>query len=170
MAYLDPVKVSPGNYKLVFENDLVRVLEMRVKSGKSDVTHSHPSETVYFIRGGKVRIHLPDGGTPEAEFPDGHSMWHEPWTHRLENIGASDIQPSLLRARNERSTIGHHLSVVSCKGPSRMLLTRPNNYQIRYGRKPSRGEGGQGIDFRVLGWLRLGRQNEGLHLRFSALQ
>ena len=92
MAYIDPVEASPKNYKVVLENEQVRVLEMNLKADETDQTHSHPSETVYFVKGGKVKIHLPDGGAMEADIPDGHVMWHEEWTHRVENLGASDIK------------------------------------------------------------------------------
>ncbi len=91
MTYIDPVKVSPKNYKLLLENERVRVLEMRLKQGEIDQKHSHPSETVYFVKGSKVRVHLPDGGTAELEPPDGHVMWHEAWTHQVENIGTTDL-------------------------------------------------------------------------------
>ena len=91
MAYIDPVQASPANYKTIFENEHVRVLEMSLKAGTKDNQHSHPAETVYFIKGGKVKIHLPDGGVMDADIPDGHVMWHEEWTHTVENVGASDI-------------------------------------------------------------------------------
>ncbi len=45
MVYIDPVESSPNNYKLLFENDEVRVLEMSLRSGETDEEHSHPSET-----------------------------------------------------------------------------------------------------------------------------
>ena len=45
MTYIDPVEVSPDNYKVVLENDHVRVLEMNLKVGEKDEMHSHPSET-----------------------------------------------------------------------------------------------------------------------------
>ena len=85
------MEASPANYKLLFENEHVRVLEMTLAAGTTDTEHSHPSETVYFIKGGKANIALPDGGGMEAEIPDGHVMWHEAWTHTVSNIGTSDI-------------------------------------------------------------------------------
>ncbi len=51
MTYIDPVKVSSKQYKVLLENDDVRVLEMSLKAGDKDTQHSHPSETVYFVRG-----------------------------------------------------------------------------------------------------------------------
>jgi mannose-6-phosphate isomerase-like protein (cupin superfamily) len=99
MTYIDPVHVSPGNYQLLFENDRVRVLEMSLKAGQRDVTHSHPAETVYFVRGGQARIHLADGGTAEVDLPDGHVMWHEPWTHQVENVGTTHIRAVIVESK-----------------------------------------------------------------------
>jgi mannose-6-phosphate isomerase-like protein (cupin superfamily) len=100
MTYIDPVQVSPGNYKLLFENDHVRVLEMSLRAGESDETHSHPTETVYFVRGGQARIHLADGSSAEVKLPDGHVMWHEPWTHQVANVGKSDIRAVIVESKN----------------------------------------------------------------------
>ena len=90
MTYIDPVAVSPDHYKTLFEDDEVRVLEMTLPAGVSDTEHSHPNEVVYFIKGGNAKIHVGDDAM-EAEIPDGHVMAHEPWTHRVENVGATDI-------------------------------------------------------------------------------
>lgn len=92
MTYIDPVQVSPNNYKVLLENEHVRVVEMNLRAGEKDEVHSHPAETVYFITGGKAKIHLPDGQAVEAELPDGHVMWNEAWTHQVENVGGTDIK------------------------------------------------------------------------------
>lgn len=101
MAYIDPTTSSPDNYKLLFENEHVRVLEMNLKAGQRDQEHSHDDETVYFISGGKVKIHLPGGETANAELPDGHVMWHEEWTHTVENVGSSDIRAIIVEAKSK---------------------------------------------------------------------
>jgi len=99
MKYIDPVEVSPDHYKVLLENDHVRVLEMTLNAGEIDEMHSHPSETVYFLKGGKVKFHLPDRETAEAEPPDRGVIWHEEWTHRVENIGASDIHAIIVEGK-----------------------------------------------------------------------
>lgn len=101
MAYIDPTKVSPANYKVLLENGHVRVLQMSLNAGESDKMHSHPPETVYFIKGGKVNIHLPDGKIVSAEIPDGHVMWHEAWTHRVENVGASNVRAIIVESKGQ---------------------------------------------------------------------
>lgn len=101
-GYTDPVAVSPTNYRTLLENEHVRVVEMRLKRGEIDAPHSHPAETVYFVQGGKLRLHLPGGETAEAEFPDGGVMWHEPWTHRVENVGTSDVLAIIVESKASR--------------------------------------------------------------------
>lgn len=99
MDYIDPTKAAPDNYKLLLENDQVRVLEMTLPAGTKDNQHSHQDETVYFLSGGKVKIHLPDGQAMEADLPDGHVMWHEAWTHTVENVGSTDIKAIVVERR-----------------------------------------------------------------------
>jgi mannose-6-phosphate isomerase-like protein (cupin superfamily) len=99
MDYKDPIEVSPDNYRLLLEDGDYRIVEMTLPAGTSDIEHSHPDEMVYFISGGKARIHLPDGESVELEIPDGHAMKHEPWTHRVENIGDTDIKAVLFERK-----------------------------------------------------------------------
>ena len=99
MTYIDPVKASPDNYKLLFEDDDHRLLEMNLKAGERDNEHSHTSELVYFINGSSVKIRLSDGETMEADIPDGHVMAHEAWTHSVENVGASDLKAIIFETK-----------------------------------------------------------------------
>jgi mannose-6-phosphate isomerase-like protein (cupin superfamily) len=99
MAYIDPTEVSPANYKTVWEEGDRRVVEMTLPAGTSDITHSHPNEVVYFITGGKVKVHLEDGGVMEAEFPDGFVLPHEAWTHKVENVGTTDIKAIIFETK-----------------------------------------------------------------------
>ena len=99
MAYIDPTEVSPNNYKTLWEEGNRRVVEMTLKAGESDIEHSHPSEVVYFITGGKLKIHLEDGATMDAEFPDGFVLPHDPWTHRVENVGATDVRAVIFETK-----------------------------------------------------------------------
>ena len=84
----------------MLENDQVRVLEMTLTAGARDGQHSHQDETVYFEKGGKVKIHLPDDEVVEADLPDGHVMWHEAWTHTVENVGDTDIKAIIVERRS----------------------------------------------------------------------
>jgi beta-alanine degradation protein BauB len=91
MEYIDPIKVASKHYRLLLENENVRVLEMRLPPGEKDEVDSHPRETVYFQTGSKAKIHLPGGQVVDADLPDGHVMTSEPWTHQVENVGDKEI-------------------------------------------------------------------------------
>ena len=58
VTYIDPCDVSPNHYRELFTNEHLRVVEMSLPAGEKDNEHSHPNETVYFIKGGKVRIYV----------------------------------------------------------------------------------------------------------------
>ena len=102
MAHIDPVKVSPNNYKVLLEDDRFRVLEMNLRAGEKDEVHSHPSEAVFFITGGKAKIHLPEGQVVDADIPDGHVMSNEAWTHQVENVGDTDIKAIIVEDQRGR--------------------------------------------------------------------
>ena len=68
MTYIDPIQASSKNYKTLMENEQVRVLEMNLSADETDVNHSHLSETVYFVKGGKLKTHLADGGAMERTY------------------------------------------------------------------------------------------------------
>ena len=99
-AYIDPVEVSPDVYSVLFENDTVRVLDMTLPAGQSDVEHSHTAETVIFVKGGNAHIALPDGNAMDAELPDGHIMWHEAWTHTVSNTGDTEIKAIIVESKD----------------------------------------------------------------------
>ena len=99
MSYIDPVESSPNNYKVLEENDQVRMLEMIVGPGESDNLHSHPDEAVYFITGGKARVTVGDEQV-EMELPDGASMLHEAWTHQVTNVGDTEIRAIIVETKS----------------------------------------------------------------------
>ena len=84
-------EASPDVYKVLLSNEHVKILEMRLEPGQIDNWHMHPPESVYFVKGGNLKIHLPEGDAVSKEVPDGGVMWHEKWTHRVENTGKTTV-------------------------------------------------------------------------------
>ena len=87
----DAAKVASHVYKVVFENERARVLEVRMKPGESTTIHSHPDYVVYLLSGGKVRFTSPSGESAEVELPAGASMWRKAEEHATENIGTTEV-------------------------------------------------------------------------------
>jgi len=88
----DPVKLSPQYYKVLMENDRVRVLEYRLKPGEKEPTHSHPAGVVYSLGDSTLRSTLPDGQAAEVSGKAGDVFWRNPLTHALENIGKTEAR------------------------------------------------------------------------------
>ena len=83
----DAVKVAPHVYKVIFENERARVLEVSMRPGDRSEMHAHPDYFVYFLTPGKVRFRTASGESQEIEWPANMGMWREAEEHATENIG-----------------------------------------------------------------------------------
>ena len=86
----DPVKTSPHYYKVLLENNQVRVLEYRLKAGEKEPMHSHPAGVVYVLSGATLKFSYPDGRTEEKAAATGETIWRDPVTHAVENTGKTE--------------------------------------------------------------------------------
>ena len=88
----DAAKVAPHVYKVLFENERARVLEVTMEPGSRTEQHAHPDYIVHVLTPGKVRFTTAAGATQEVELPAGASMWRQGEEHATENIGGSAIR------------------------------------------------------------------------------
>ncbi len=95
----DPVKVAPTNFKVLLENDRVRVLEFRSQPGEKIRMHSHPAYVVYSFSGGKTKYTYPDGKTEEREGQAGAAVWREAVTHATEHLGPGEAHVLLVELK-----------------------------------------------------------------------
>jgi hypothetical protein len=84
----DVLKVIPENYKLLYENAFVRVIEARVPPGTEETPHRHMRGvsicmTEYTV---ESRI-LPDGQWVRSDRKHGTVYWSESSLHILRNVG-----------------------------------------------------------------------------------
>src|SRR5678816_1210936 len=61
----DPVRQSPQYYRVLVDNEVVRVLEYRLKPGEKEPMHGHPAGVVYYFGDAKFRTTFPDGRVTE---------------------------------------------------------------------------------------------------------
>ena len=87
----DPVQQSPEFYRILLENDEVRVLEYRLKPGQKEPMHSHPEGVVYGFNDSKIRVTSTDGKVTESAGKAGDVYWRKSVTHALENVGDTDV-------------------------------------------------------------------------------
>ena len=86
----DPVISDSDKYKVIFENEHVRVLDYQDKPGEKTNKHGHPAFVLYALSPFKRNIHLEDEKIIEREFKKGDIIWSEGQIHIGENIGETD--------------------------------------------------------------------------------
>lgn len=67
---LDPVETNPNHYKVVFENDRVRVLEYTDHPGDRTTPHEHPDSVMHTLSSFRRRLHWGDAHR-DMEMPTG---------------------------------------------------------------------------------------------------
>jgi quercetin dioxygenase-like cupin family protein len=86
----DVLKAAPNVYKLLMENEKVRVLDLHLKPGEKAPMHNHPNDhVVYVTNNAKLKLIFSDGKSSEFDLKAGQTIWMEAGSHSAENIGTS---------------------------------------------------------------------------------
>jgi quercetin dioxygenase-like cupin family protein len=88
----DPLDTAPDMYKLIYENERVRILEVSFQVGEQIAEHSHPDHFVYVLEAGNLRITNSDGTVTDAEFKVGDVVWLNAETHWAVNTGTTPVR------------------------------------------------------------------------------
>ena len=83
----DPTVTDPDKYKVIFENDRVRVLEYRDEPGARTSPHEHPDSVMVTLSGFDRRLVAADGQSRDVTLEPGQVRWLDAQTHSGENIG-----------------------------------------------------------------------------------
>ena len=82
----DPVKVAPKNFKVLFENDQVRVLRSTVGAHEKFAMHEHPATVIISLADGHGRFTLADNKTRESRTKAADATWTAAEKHAYENL------------------------------------------------------------------------------------
>lgn len=126
----DPVPIYPDNYKVLLENDRVRVLEFSLKKGAKENFHQHPAAVTYVLAAFKIRFSFPDGTTRIREAKAGDVFFGEAVVHSPENIGDTAARGILI----EMKTPAKGDSMASMAGAADLLTA------VTFIRGPEGGE------------------------------
>jgi len=99
----DPVKVNPRSYRVVFENDKIRVIEYHSKPGLGvcgQGRHSHPEHLTIALSGGKVKLREAGGKARIHEAKPGYMFWSAAEVHEVENISGRDMHAYLVEYKD----------------------------------------------------------------------
>ena len=97
----DPVKVDANHYKVMFENDQVRVLRIHYNPKEKSVMHEHPASVVVFLSNSKTRFTLPDGSATTEAGRAGQVRFSEAGKHLPEDIGATPVEAVLVELKGK---------------------------------------------------------------------
>jgi hypothetical protein len=84
----DPTVSDGDKYRVVFENDVVRVLEYRDEPGALTSAHEHPDSVMLTLSGFDRRIRQGDASM-DVRLEPGEVRWLDAQTHVGENTGAT---------------------------------------------------------------------------------
>lgn len=89
---IDAITASPDKFKILLENEHVRVVEYKLRPGDKDNWHTHPAKSSYVVSGGNLKIRLENGEEIDVEEKTGTASWmNELGKHYAENVGNTDV-------------------------------------------------------------------------------
>ena len=127
----DPVKVDAKHYKVMLENDQVRVLRIHYNRGEKSVMHEHPASVVVFLNTSKAKFTMPDGSTTtDGGGKAGAVRFAEAGKHLPENIGSTPVEAVLVELKG-KSGMSSAVAIDPVKiGPARHKVEVDND-QVR---------------------------------------
>ena len=98
----DPVHTDGDKYKVLLDNDRVRVLAYTDQSGEKTQQHLHPSFVVYAVAPFKRRLTLEDGRVLTREFKGGDVIYSNGEAHIGENIGTTPTRIVMVEIKDPK--------------------------------------------------------------------
>ena len=98
---VDGLTSSPSNFKLLLENDNVRVLQYTLLPGALDHWHTHSPRVGYVLSGAKIRVTEADGSHEDYDEKTGDVYWGEfSKLHDTLNTGSTPYIALLVEVKN----------------------------------------------------------------------
>lgn len=100
----DAVTSDPRSFRVVLENERVRVIEFRSGPGLGvcgQGMHYHPERVSVSLTGAKVRVTNAEGRSRVREVPPGHVSFEPAVTHATENIGGSGTRTYMIELKDQ---------------------------------------------------------------------
>ena len=97
----DPVKVDAKHYKVVSENDKVRILKIHYGAKEKSVMHEHPDAVAIFLTDAHTKFNMPDGTSQEENGKAGDSRYMAGGKHNPENLGDKAFDAILVELKGK---------------------------------------------------------------------
>ncbi|MEO9115407.1 MAG: cytoplasmic protein [Gemmatimonadaceae bacterium] len=99
----DAVQTDGDKYKVILENECVRVLDYRDLPGEKTRQHRHPAFVLYALSPFQRTLTLPDGKVLRRGFKEGDVMWSPAQTHIGENVGQTPTHVVIVELKQSAS-------------------------------------------------------------------
>ncbi len=100
----DPTQTDGDKYKVIFENEKVRVLEYTDKPGEKTHEHHHPDSLMYFLSDFKRQLSA-NGKTAVIDGKQGTVSWLKEQNHTGANIGNTDTHVLLIELKENKNNL-----------------------------------------------------------------
>ena len=97
----DPTAVDAKHYKVMFENDQVRILKVTYGPKEKSVMHAHPNAVAVFLTDGQIKFELADGKSQDAAVKAGQAMFTPGGKHLPENVGDKPFEVVLVELKTK---------------------------------------------------------------------
>ena len=94
----DPAVTNSDKYKVIFENDRVRVLEYKDKPGDRTTPHDHPDSLMVTLSSFERKLQFDDKAITVSK-KSGEASWLPEQKHAGENIGTTDTHVILVELK-----------------------------------------------------------------------
>ena len=102
----DPIETDPQHYRLLWENEHVRVLEYTDVPGDATTPHDHPNSVMVTLSDFSRRLSAGDR-VFDTRLPAGAAVWIPAQRHSGENTGGTPTHTILVELKGEAAGVAH---------------------------------------------------------------
>lgn len=100
MLAQDAAQIDPEHYKVLVDNDKVRVLRINYGPGDESQMHSHPEGVAVFLSDYKAKMQLDNGKSMDMEGKAGDVVWTGESKHKPKNTGNDSFEVVQVELKN----------------------------------------------------------------------
>ena len=100
----DPVKVDAKHYKVLMDNDQVRVLKIHYGPHEKSVMHEHPDSVAVFLNTSDAKFNFPDGTSTPTTAKAGEARFTPAGKHLPENVGSKPFDVVLVELKGKTAS------------------------------------------------------------------
>lgn len=108
LAANDPITTDGDKYRVILENDQVRVLRYQDKPGAKTHSHYHARFVLYALGPFQRRLTFGNGTTKTRGFRTGDVIYMPAQTHIGENIGTTDTDVLIVEIKTPSTAAAKH--------------------------------------------------------------